>query len=283
MQILTGSKFKKLSKLLLSPMKIFEKIVLISYPLIFLFTYLASSLTIEMATHDLSALHIVILYIATLFPVGYFVIKDIGPQKIQAYIYTMMFSALLLITVISVANNGRLLYYATTGNTVTTTLNITRVAKDLSKGSLVGGEINVDFDNRNIRMYSSRANYFALLDKKSFKADIGKAGDSQYYVSKIYWQPGEQARARNQFWHYWFGHNWFTPIIVMCIGLLVSYLFYKGNRDHPYTNSGPVTTLHMIINTAFKIIRITGAVFAVLLPIYIIVLIVIYSKYGHLG
>lgn len=264
-------------------MKTFEKILLISYPLIFLFTYIVSSLTIEMATHDLRALHIILLYIVTLFPVGYFVIKDIGPAKIQAYIYTMMFSALLLITVISVANNGRLLYYVATGNTVTTTLNITRVAKELSKGSLEGSEINVDFDNRNIRFYSSRANYFALLDKKSFKADIGKAGDSQYYVSKIYWQPGEQVRARNQFWHYWFSHNWFTPIIVMCIGLFVSYIFYTGNRDHPYTDPDPVTTLHVIINTAFKIIRITGVVFAVLLPIYIIGLIVIYAKYGHFG
>lgn len=262
-------------------MKPFEKIFVIISALIVVVSYSLAKVMFEMTTEDFSFRHLVIIYIVILFPMGYFVIKNIGPKKIQGYIYTLMFSLLALLLTVATVNNIRLLYYGVTGNTTTTTINIENLARDLSKGSLVGSKINVWYNGRHIRLNSSRTNYFALLNKKNFKADIGQAGDNQYYITKVYWQAGELSRARGAFWRYWYQRNWFTPIIIMCVGLLLWFAVHTGERDHPYDDTRPKTPIIIIINIVVKIIKIMGMVFAVLLPLYLIALLIIYSQYGH--
>jgi hypothetical protein len=259
-------------------MKPFEKVLIVVFALVLVLCYVFSNMVLEMYTDDNTTHDKVLIYLIGLIPTGYFCIKYIGAQKFQSYVSALLVSILVWVCLLYAVNRGNLLYYAAIGNSHTETLHINHVQKYLVKGTLEGGKVYVDYHNQPVVFYSSRINYFALLDKKAVTVDMGAAGAGHYYVSKIYWQPGELDAARSEFWHYWARNSWIYAAIIAGVILLVWIGMYVKKRPDAQSAVAPVSPAGSLL-LIFKWI---GIVFLVLLAVYLVVVFV-YFRYGHVG
>jgi len=259
-------------------MKLADKVLIVVYASIFVLAYIASNIVFEMTTDNFGVHDKLILYIVALLPTGYFSFKYIGPAKAQTYFATFFGGALLWVTVLYIVNKTELLYYAAQQQPVTTTLNISKVSKHYVKNSFEGSKIYVDYDNQHLELLSSRTNYFAFQNKTSFKADIGKAGNGNYYVSKIYWQPGQLQAARGAYWHYWVYSVRYVPLFMLGILIVVLIVLYlKKNTD-------ALTPKPAAPHQFWKIMLVVmGIVFTLFLLAYAALAAYLYFKYGHIG
>lgn len=84
------------------------------------------------------------------------------------------------------------------------TLPILKVYKRQHKGSFNGGRVRTVSGNDTLTLDCSRTLYFALRDRKDMLVDIGRSADNRnWFVSKVYLEPGAYEAARTAYWANW--------------------------------------------------------------------------------
>ncbi len=203
-----------------------------------LLVYIATDVSFEMYTRQSSRNYSIGMYLLSLLLTAYYGFRYIRPKKASFYFGLLVTSALLWVCLLITGEKASLLYHAAAGATTATALPIDRVEKDTHKGSLAGSKVFVRYGGHLLKFESSRTNYFALKDKREIRAELGIAGDHNYYVTKIYWQEGERSHARNAYWEYWIDRYWKVPVVI--IGLVLFFPAYRmaaQKEDSPVTGS----------------------------------------------
>jgi hypothetical protein len=243
-----------------------------------LFVYIAADLTFEMYTEYRSWRYATGVYVLSLLLVSYYGIKYIKPKKASFYFGLLVSSALLWICLLITGQKISLLYAAAIQPTVTTTLAIDHVEKNLHKGSLAGSKVFIRHDRALLNFSSSRTNYFALKDKREIKTELGTTGAGNYYVSRIYWHDGERSAARKAYWHYWANRYWIIPVLIA--GLLVFLFIADWLRKKSIIKSKPRAGTPKSIGLLY--LKIMGIIAALFLLCYLILLLYMFIRHGGL-
>lgn len=240
------------------------------------FVYIAADLSFEMYTEYRDRRYAIGVYILSLSLVSYYGIKYIRPKKASFYFGLLVSSALLWICLLITGHKIRLLYAAATTPATIKTLTIDHVEKELHKGSLAGSKVFIRYDTGLIKFSSSRTNYFALKDKQEIKAELGTAGEGNYYIRRIYWQEGEQGAARKAYWKYWANKYWIVPVLLA--GLLVFLFIINWLRKKKFIRQNPKVWTAKSFGLLY--LKIIGVIVALFLLCYLILLLYMFIRHG---
>jgi hypothetical protein len=211
-------------------MKRFDKIIIALFAAIVIVVYIAASLTFEMRTDGRILNNGLPAYLISVCITAYFCFKYKSAKKVETYFAVFVFSAVLWVVISSTKSKLKFLYYAVTGATTETSIKLINVEKVKYRHSFTGTRVTAYYNGREIVLETSRTNFFALEHKKEIRVLIGKAGAAQYYVTKVFWQPGEVSEAFLQYWLFWLKRNWLIPVIILGLALVVTILI---NSESP--------------------------------------------------
>ena len=82
-------------------------------------------------------------------------------------------------------------------------LELVSVRKHYARSSFVSTQVGIRYQDNVLQFATSRSNYFLLRHKTHIRAEIGQMAPQFYYVRHLQLAPGEQRRARQTYWLYW--------------------------------------------------------------------------------
>nr|WP_067060639.1 hypothetical protein [Mucilaginibacter sp. L294] len=265
-----GEKDKKMSRA--------DKLFIGCVAVFMLVNYVVTDICFEMYTQNISLAEYVGCAVVVFILLTYFCVKYIGLKRVMTYVNiiigTFFLSALLGMNLHGV----KLLYYAATGSTTATRIDINNVKKNMSKRSFMGSYVFVDYDHQELRFESSRVNYYALKNEHSMLADIGKAGANNYYITKVHWHINQKADARKQYWAYWF-HKALIGVGVVAgiLVVLVAAIFFKEKLGIKKPN----------FFTRLSALQTILLVFGAIVVLMVLIVFVLYGymliRYGKIG
>lgn len=265
-----GEKDKKMSRA--------DKLFIGCVAVFMLINYIVTDICFEMYTQNISLSEYIGCGIVVFIILTYYCVKYIGLKRVITYVNIVIGTFFLSVLLGMNLYGTKLLYYAATGNTVTTRMDINNVKKIMSKRSFIGSYIFADYDHKELRFESSRVNYYALKNEHSMLADIGKAGADNYYITRVHWQVNQKADARKQYWAYWFNKALVAVgIVAGIIVVLVAAIFLKEKlgikKPNFFTRLSPLQTILLV--------------FGAIVVFMVLVVLVAYSymliRYGKIG
>lgn len=265
-----GEKDKKMSHA--------DKIFIGSVAVFMLINYIVTDICFEMYTQNISLAEYIGCGVVVFIILTYFCVKYIGLKRVITYVNIVIGTFFLSVLLGINLHGTKLLYYAATGNTITTRMDINNVKKIMSKRSFIGSYVFADYDHQELRFESSRVNYYALKNEHSMLADIGKAGADNYYITRVHWQVNQKADARKQYWAYWFNNALLVAgVVAGIIAVLVASIFLKEKlgikKPNFFTRLSPLQTILLV--------------FGAIVVFMVLVVLVAYSymliRYGRIG
>jgi len=205
-----------------------DKLFLVCIAALIFIIYVVTDLCFEMYTENITPGEYVGCGIVVFIILTYYCVKYIGLKRFMTYANIIVGTFLLSVLLGMNLHSVKLLYYAAKGDTKITRININTVKKIISKRSFIGSYIYADYDHQALRFESSRVNYYALKNAHSMVANIGKAGENNYYITRVQWHGGQKSIARKQYWAHWFSKALsFIYIVAGIIALFVAGIFLK--------------------------------------------------------
>lgn len=211
-----------------------DKLLIALFAAVVIIVYAVADITFDMTTDHSFFDYGVPVYVITLIAILYFCIKGYGVKKWQTYLSALVYSMLFWFVVLSILFKVRMLYHAAVEHTTQTELKISGIKKVFSKRSFTGTKVMVNLNGRNVEFETSRTNFFALQNYKAIKVLLGQAG-KDYYITKIYFKPGQKSTARYEYLKFWWDRNWHIPAFVLGFILLVIILIkFEKPSGHIY-------------------------------------------------
>ena len=238
--------------------------------------YLLRRYCFEMITVKHGLLYYGLVYAISLAIVVYLHIRYKEPNRFKHHLLALVYAGLLSFFLFHTSINVQMLFYAAVGESKTTMLKIDSVQSYRVKKTIEGSLIFVTYENQPIKFKSSGANYFALKDKKQVKADIGRAGANNFYVSKIYWKDGEKWKARGIYWKYRLDFLKYVLgiFLIMALGSILIHRINKGReKQHKPRLTFKASPLKVIL-------ILFGVLIAIGLLLYICLFLYMHFKYG---
>jgi|GEM_PF-2267579 len=210
-------------------MKLYDKIILIILVAFFIVVYVVTDITFEMTTDYKLFENGLWVYVICFIITAYYCFKYNGPKKWTTYTALLFASLFFWFGVLTTTTKLKLLYYAAVNHETELVVKIKDVQKVFSRRSFNGTKVLIPYDGKDIEFETSRTNFFALEHKNAIKVIIGKAGHDNYYITKVYWKPGEISTARYKYLKFWWSRNWFLPVLVVgfILAVIISVKFGK--------------------------------------------------------
>jgi len=210
-------------------MKLYDKIILIILVAFFIVVYLVTDITFEMTTDYKLFENGLWVYVICVIITAYYCFKYYGPKKWGAYTSLLFASVFFWLGLLNTISKLKLLYNAAFGQKTELVVKIKSVKKEFTKRSFDHTEVTIPFNGHDIEFETSRTNFFALEHKNAIKVVIGSAGPDNYYITKVYWKPGEISTARYKYLKFWWSRNWFLPVLVVgfILAVIISVKFGK--------------------------------------------------------
>jgi hypothetical protein len=259
-------------------MKRYDVFIIVIYIALFIIVYLLDDVTFEMTTGGNLFKNGLITYLLSFSLLIYYSLKYRYLKKITSYATLLVVSGLFWISVSTTINKCKLLYYAAINEEAEATVDIVNLKQVFHKHNFDYTKIEILYKGEKIRLETSRTDFFALQNKKAIKVMIGNAGSDNYYITKVYWRPGEMSRARSEYRQFWIKRNWFVPvsIVLFVIGIFVSIRYGKSN------NISSEQALKAKRKPAWvMVLMILGMVFAIVMIFYLLLLAYILIKFGN--
>jgi hypothetical protein len=265
-----GEKDKKMSRA--------DKLFIGCVAAFMLINYVVTDICFEMYTQNISLPEYIGCGVVVFIILTYYCVKYIGLKRFMTYVNIIVGTFFLSVLLGINLHGTKLLYYAAKGNTTTTRIDINNVKKIMSKRSFIGSYIFADYDHKELRFESSRVNYYALKNEHSMLADIGKAGEDNYYITKLQWRANQKADARKQYWDYWFDKALVTVgVLAGIIAVLVAAIFLKEKlgikKPNFFTRLSPLQTILLVF----------GAVFVLMILVVLVAYSYMLIRYGKIG
>lgn len=238
--------------------------------------YLLRRSCFEMITVNHGPMYFGLVYALSLAIVIYLHIRYKEPNRFKTHLLALLYAGLLSFFLFYTSINMQMLFYGAVGTSKTTVLKIDSVQSYRVRKTIEGSLIFVTYENQSIKFESSGANYFALKDKKQIKATIGKAGANNFYVSKIYWENGEEWSARATYWKYRLNFLKYVLGVFLIMGL-VGLILHRINKRRADQNK-PKLVFKASPLKVFLLIF--GIMLAIGLILYICLFLYMHFKYG---
>jgi hypothetical protein len=208
-------------------MKLYDKLIIAFVAAIAIIVYIVESVTFEMTTDSRIFTNGLPAFLISVVAAIYFNFKYNSAKKVETYFATFVYSLLLWVIILSTHSKLKFLYYAATRGTTEASIGINNVEKVFRRRRFTETKLTTNYDGKEIVLETSRTNFFALQHKEAVKVLIGKADSNNYYVTKIFWQPGEVSEARLQYWLFWLKRNWLIPVIILGFALAVTIIIKR--------------------------------------------------------
>lgn len=215
-------------------MKRYDKIVLASIVAFFAVIYVVAECTFEMTDQRHEYKIGLPLYIICFLITAYYSFRYHGFKKWETYTTLLFASAFFWVGVISTTHKLHYLYDAVVNKQKEVVVKVLSVEKDFVKSSFSHTNVIIAYDNSDVKLETSRINFFVLEHKKQIRIVIGKAGNYGYYVTKLYEEPGERSAARYKYWKFWWSRNWFWPVALLAFILIVVLMVKFGKPPVTY-------------------------------------------------
>ncbi|MVN91958.1 hypothetical protein [Mucilaginibacter aquatilis] len=195
-------------------MKRFDKYFLITIVAIFAVVYSLSYFMFDMIDAGTGYKYGTAIFIISLGIAIYYAFKYYGLKKWEAYTLIVFVTAVTWAGTLSTIQKVNFIYGATFNKRNDVVVPVLSVTKKFTKSSFSYTNVSIAYDNKEVKLQTSRTNYFLLQHKKKIRIVIGKSSDYGYYVTKLYTLPGEESHATVLYLKDWWSRNWFWPLLL---------------------------------------------------------------------
>ncbi|WP_295772463.1 hypothetical protein [uncultured Mucilaginibacter sp.] len=195
-------------------MKRFDTLFIIIVVTAFIVVYAVSYFMFDMLDASIGYKYGTPIFIISLVTAVYYAFKYYGPQKWEAYTIIVFVTAITWAGTLSTIQKASFICDAIFNKQVDVIVPVVSVTKKFTKSSFSHTNVSITYDNTEVKLETSRTNFFLLQHKKEIRIIIGKTSDYGYYVTKLYTSPGEESQATLLYFKDWWHRNWFWPLLL---------------------------------------------------------------------
>jgi len=202
---------------------------------LFLLIYFVFDFAIDIYTDDVpkkAMWSIAVVSFAFMFQLFLRFVKRTDWKWFTIIINYLVFSGVVFLTMYFSYFKVDILGAALLNGTNSQNVKLESVTKHIaSKGGFVGGYVDINFDNRLVKMECGRVVYFLLEHRETAPLKIGQTASGNVFVTDILLDDNAYEVAKSQYKYDWIRRHW-VWLLIIAIGIGLGFIFNKTDKKY---------------------------------------------------